>query len=230
MVEFNPIWYKNFIQKTNEKNLLVDKISGLLEGKPHKSCLEIGLGLSPYFANRLSKLFKRYLIIEKELYKEKLPKGVNLIRDDWEKVNLNEKFDVIVASHVVYYFKNPKKSFKKMIDCLNKNGRIFFVVNGDTSDYGPLKISFAKMINAKYHFTYNNLKEILKGYNYKEYTLPSVIQFDSYKSLFNTLRLSFDTYPKEYEQNKNKVIKYFKNNVKGNKFIIDQKIFEISKN
>ena len=229
MVQFNPIWYKNFIQHTNEKNLLVDKIGNLLEGKPKNSCLEIGLGLSPYFANRLSKLFKRYIIIEKELYKEKLPKGVKLIQNNWEKINLNEKFDVIIASHVMYYFKNPQKSFEKMISHLNKKGRVYLVVNGDMSDYGPLKLNFAKMIKTKYYFTYDKVKKIFKNCDYKEYTLPSVMNFKSYESLFNTLRLSFDTYPNEYEKMKDKIIEYFKNNVKGDKFIIDQKIFEITK-
>ena len=73
MVEFNPNWYKKFIEKSNEKNLLVNKVLELLEGKPKNSCLEIGLGISPYFAKELSKLFNRYVIIEREVFNGEIP-------------------------------------------------------------------------------------------------------------------------------------------------------------
>jgi len=229
MVKFNVNWYKQFIEKTNEKDLLVMKILGLLEGKPKNSCVEIGLGISPYFAEKLARLFKRYTIIEKRLFKKKMPKKVKLIPKDWEKIELKEKFDVIIASHVIYYFKNKKEAVKKMFDSLSNGGRIFFVVNGKSSDYGPLKLAFGKMVNAKYRFTYDELLKMLKNKKFKEYTLPSTMKFSSYEDLFKTLKLSFDSYPKEYEKSKNKIIDYFKENLKGKRFIIDQKIIEVVK-
>jgi len=227
-VEFNIDWYKNFIENTNEKNLLVKKISDLLEGKPVNSCLEIGLGISPYFAEGLAKTFNRYLIIEKRKFKGNIPKGVEVINADWGKIGLKESFDVIIASHVIYYFEDKKKAIKKMLRSLNKKGRIFFVVNGKSSDYGPLKSAFGEMVGVKYRFTYDDLIKLLSRRKFREYTLPSVIKFDSCEKLFETLRLSFDSYPDEYERMKDMVIKYFKENLRGNKFIIDQKIIEVS--
>ncbi len=229
MVEFNIEWYRKFIESTNEKNLLVEKIADLLKGKPNKSCLEIGLGISPYFAQRLSKIFNRYIIVERRLIKEKLPKDVEMINEDWEQTKLKEKFDVIIASHILYYFKNKERMLNKMFEHLNEGGRIIFVVNGKSSDYGPLKLDFAKMINSEYKFTYDELLELLKDKKFKEYTLPSVIKFDSYDDLFETLRLSFDAYPSEYERARYNMIKHLKENIKGNKFIIDQKIIEVLK-
>ena len=227
MVEFNPNWYQKFIEKSNEKNLLVNKVSELLDGKPKNSCLEIGLGISPYFAKELSKLFSRYVIIEREIFNGEIPKNVELIQTDWEDKKIDEKFDVIVASHVIYYFRNKKKALEKMLASLNKDGRIFFIVNGSTADYGPLKLAFSKMLDIKYEFTYDELKRLLQGKNFKEYTLPSVINFKDYEELHEILKLSFDTHPKEYEQLKPKVIEYFKKNVRGKKFVIDQKVFEV---
>ena len=229
MVEFVINWYKKFIESTNEKDLLVKKVLDLLEGKLKNSCLEIGLGISPYFARELSKIFRRYAIVEKRLVKEKLPEGIELIQGDWEKVKLKEKFDVIIASHVVYYFKNRKEAIEKMLNSLNSGGRVFIIVNGKSSDYGPLKFAFAKMVNSEYEFTYDNLLKILEGKKIREYTFPSVINFNSYEELFEILRLSFDLYPKEYEKLKDKIISYFKENIKGNQFIIDQKIIEVTK-
>ena len=114
MVDFVVNWYKKFIESTNEKNLLVNKISDLLEGKAKNSCLEIGLGISPHFAEILSKKFNKYLIVEKRLVKNQLPEGVDLIQGDWEEIDLKEKFDIIIASHVVYYFKDKKVAIEKM--------------------------------------------------------------------------------------------------------------------
>ena len=227
MVNFNPEWYEKLLEGTNEKEVLVSKIASFLEGKPHDSCLEIGLGVSPYFAQKLSKYFKRYVIVEKRLINEKLPEEVKLINEDWEELDLDQKFDVIIASHVIYYFNDKKKAFEKMISHLKDGGRVFFVVNGKESDYGPLKLAFSNLINKEYKFTYDELKEILEGKDVREYTLSSAVTFSSYEDLFEVLRISFYAYPKEYEELKDEMIKYFRENVKGNSFIIDQKIIEV---
>lgn len=229
MVEFNKSWYERLISQTNEKEILVSRIADLIRFKPCESCLEIGLGLSPYFAERLSQNFKRYLIVEKEIIKAPLPEGVEVINFNWEDLQIEEKFDVIIASHVIYYFNDKKKAIEKMLNRLNGGGRIVFVVNGKSADYGPLKRAFSEMIGEKYQFTYDELLDILEGKSIKEYTSPSKINFNSYEELFETLRLSFDAYPSEYEKNKDKIIEYLRRNVRRENFIVDQKIIEVLK-
>lgn len=229
MVDFHKDWYNNLITHSNEKHLLVEKISDLLKGKTHESCLEIGLGTSAYFAERLNEFFKEYWIVEKNKFDQPLPSNVKLVRDDFEEFTPTQKFDVILASHVVYYFKDLPKSIRKIVDSLKENGRAYFVVNGKESDYGPIKDAFATFIKKPYHFTYDILKSELKNYQVKEYTAQASVSFNSYEDLYETLRLSFDLYPKEYEENKQKVIGWLKANVRGDKFFIDQKIIEVSK-
>lgn len=226
MVEFHKGWYKRLISKTNEKDVLVQRISDLIKNKLHDSCLEIGLGLSPYFAKNLSSNFKEYMIIEKEKTKVPLPNGAKLINSDWENFKTNQKFDVIIASHVIYYFKDKKSAIDKMFKHLAPNGRIIFVVNGKSADYGPLKLAFSEIIGEEYKFTYDKLLDLIKERKIKEYTSPSKINFDSYEELFETLKLSFDAYPKEYQSIKQKMIGYLENNVRKGQFIIDQKIIE----
>jgi len=229
MVEFVVKWYERLLSKTNEKEILVNKMASLLEGKPHESCLEIGLGTSPYFASNLSKYFKKYTIVEKRITDLNLPKKIRLINEDWEKIEIKEKFDVIIASHVIYYFKNKKKAAEKIFTLLNTGGRAYFGVNGKESDYGLLKYAFSNLINKEYIFTYDELMNLIKGKKFREYTIPSSIYFSSYEDLFETLRISFDHYPKEYENLKNEMINYFKEHIKGNSFIVDQKIIEVYK-
>ena len=226
VVEFHKDWYQNLVSHSNEKELLVAKIGDLVQGKPHRSCLEIGLGLSPYFAQRLTPLFQNYVIVERRGYGGKLPQGVRLLDSDWETAELSEKFDVIIASHVVYYFRDPKTAVDKMFAHLQDDGRVFFVVNGKESDYGPLKIAFSQMVDTHYVFTYDRLSELLKNRRVREYTAQSSISFDSIGELCDVLRISFDAFPQEYQTNKNKVLDYLRENIKGNKFFIDQKIIE----
>jgi methylase of polypeptide subunit release factors len=228
MVDFHKDWYNNLISHSNEKHLLVEKISDLLQGKTHENCLEIGLGTSAYFAERLSGLFEEYWVVEKNKFNHPVPSNVKLIEGDFEDVVLGKKFDVILASHVVYYFKDLPKTVQKIVDSLKENGRAYFVVNGKESDYGPIKDVFAIFINEPYAFTYDILKAALRSYQVKEYTTQASLSFNSYEDLYETLRLSFDLYPTEYEQQRQKVIDWLKQNVKGEKFFIDQKIIKVS--
>ncbi len=227
-IEFNLDWYKKFIRATNEKNILASKISELI-GNKEETCLEIGLGISPSFAKKLSKKFNKYIIVEKRIIKENMPKEMQLINADWEEVKIEEKFDIIIASHVIYYFKNKKNAVEKIINSLKQKGRAYFVVNGKSADYGPLKLFFSRLINTKYEFTYDKLIVLLKNRRIREYTVPSDISFLSYEDLFETMKLSFDTYPEEYEKFKKEILIYFKNNIRDNRFIIDQKIIEVQK-
>ena len=228
-VQFYDEWYKNLINHSNEKFLLVEKISDLLQGKAHESCLEIGLGTSAFFAENLSENFSSYTIIEKESFSGDLPVSVKYIKADFVVCDFNEKYDVIIASHVVYYFDNLEKTVDKMLSILKEGGRIYFVVNGPDSDYGPLKNAFASMINKPYTFTYNILKNSLQTYKTREYTTQASLHFSDHGDLYNALRLSFDLFPVEYTAQKEKVIEWLKLNIQGEKFFIDQKIFEVTK-
>ncbi len=229
MVEFYEDWYKNLINHSNEKDLLVNKIKDLLKGKVDDSCLEIGLGVYAYFAENLSSLFNKYLIVEKRAVEATLPRGVHLINGDWESTKIEEKFDVILASHVIYYFKDTKAAVEKMFDSLKEGGRVYFVVNGRESDYGPIKLAFAEMISVPYVFTYDTLHKILEGRKVREYTTQASLSFVDYDELYDVLKLSFDMYPEEYKANKDNVIQWLEQNIKGDKFFIDQKIIEVTK-
>lgn len=229
MVDFYKDWYENLVAHSNEKGLLVEKISDLLKGKTHENCLEIGLGTSAYFSERLSGFFQEYWIIEKNEFNEPLKSNVKFIRADFEEFPFDRQFDVILASHVVYYFRDLPQTVKKIVDLLKIGGHAYFVVNGKESDYGPIKNAFAEFIDKPYTFTYDILKAELKGSKVREYTTQASLSFSSYEDLYSALKLSFDLYPTEYEANKEKMVDWLKSNVRGDKFFIDQKIIEVIK-
>ena len=229
MVDFYKDWYDNLIAHSNEKGLLVEKMSDLLQGKTHHNCLEIGLGTSAYFSERLQDFFAEYTIIEKEDFGGMLPEKVQFIKGDIEVESFDKTFDVIIASHVVYYFKDLTKTCQKIHELLSEGGRAYFVVNGKESDYGPIKDAFANIINEPYTFTYDRLKICLADFKTREYTTQASLSFKSPEDLYEAMRLSFDLYPKEYEENKEKVVEWLSKNIVGDTFFIDQKIIEVIK-
>jgi len=227
-VTFIEDWYDRLVARTNEKTVLPDAIRSLLSG-PKKTCLEIGLGTTPFFANQLSALFDSYTILEKQTEAKELPENSTIVKGDWEHFESGQTYDVILASHVIYYFADKKAAIEKMIEALSPGGQLFIVVNGKDGDYGPLKSTFSDMVNHPYTFTYDVLVRILEGRVYGEYSFPTTIPFSSGEDLFETLRLSFDQYPEEYEELKDQLVDYFDANVKDGTFTINQKIFVVTK-
>ncbi len=228
-VEFIPSWYDRLVSRTNEKAILPEAIRQFAKQHDAQSCLEIGLGTSPFFANRLKDLFPRYLIVEKQTEAMALPSGAEIVKDDWEHFVTDEKFDVIIASHVIYYFQDKQAGVNKIIDHLTLTGSAFIVVNGKDGDYGPLKNAFSTIVGHPYSFTYDQLKKILEGNTYTEHSVASTVAFSSPEDLFETLRLSFDQYPEEYELHKQEILAYFQSSLKDGIFTINQKVFEVTK-
>jgi len=230
MVQFNPALFDSFIEKSNEKEVLVKGIKNLI-GEKKESCLEIGPGDFAFFYNSLSSLFSRYVVVEKESFSSFFPDNVFFIKSDWEDVELSEKFDVIIASHVFYYFNDKRGSLKKIISHLKEGGKAFIVVNGTGSDYGSFKKMFSNVSGKEYASTYEEVKKVLQGLgvDFSEHSLHSELYFSSYEELFNLLKLFFESCPFEYEKAKKEILAFFKENLTNGKFEFEQKIFEIKK-
>ena len=168
MVEFNAQWYRRLVSKADEKAVLVSKIADIIGNGPYDACLEIGLGISPYFASVLSNKFRNYTILENRLVEVEMPPNVSLINANWELADIKMIPNVIIASHVLYYFDNKQAAVDKMFDSLADNGRVFFVVNGKDADYGPIKAAFSNELGIEYHFTYDELIGLLGKRKYIE--------------------------------------------------------------
>lgn len=156
---FNEIWYDKFVKSGNEKDNIVMELGKLFEDVSNLSCLEIGIGTKPFLANKLGGKFNKYTILEKENYSNyNLPSNIYFINSDWEEFESTEKFDIIIASHVVYYFDDKKSAIEKMISYLKPHGKLIIIINGKGFDYGLAKLKFSKLINKQYKFTYDEIK------------------------------------------------------------------------
>ena len=228
-VVFHSDWYDTLISKTNEKDVLRDQFQNIVKEQKLQSCLEIGLGTSPHFSEGIAPLVSRYVILEKEEFTGALPDKVTYIQEDWEKAELTETFDCIIASHVIYYFHDKARAVQKIIHSLTDKGTAIFVVNGRDGDYGPLKEFFADLIGEDVVFTYDEVHVLLKDYELKEISIPTTITFTDYDELYETLKLSFDKYPTEYLEHKTAVVRYLSESIRSGTFTINQKLLVVEK-
>jgi len=232
-VTFNPTWYARFVAKSNEKHVLPNVCKCIIEriiGDKQASCLEIGLGTTPHFVTTLADHFDRYIVIEKENVLATLPPHVVMITEDWENLSVKETFDVIIASHVVYYFKHKQQAIQKIFKTLKPGGVVLFIVNAKEGDYGLVKSKFAQLTNQEHMFTYDWLKNILADRINEEISVPAKIIFEHPRELFETLRLSFDHQPDLYQAHKHDLLVLFEKLFgKRQQFLLHQKIFVCSR-
>ena len=221
-LKFVPDWYEQLIENGNEKVELAHFIKDHLLENDTRKLLEIGMGTQPIFSKILADHVDKYTIIEKESsLNVRLPSGVTMVQQDFEEVFIESTFDLIILSHVIYYFSDFGKAVKKAMNLLSQNGKAVFVVNGIENDYGRLKQAFANISGTKFVFTYERLQKALQEQEleFEEYTIQTSIRFDSYQTLYERLRLFFDLFPKEYSQNKHEVINWLKINIEASEFL-----------
>ncbi|NIG55586.1 methyltransferase [Chitinophaga sp. Cy-1792] len=226
---FNHQWFNNFLDQSDEKPVIIDAIRKILGRSPRQACLEIGAGTQPVFSLAFLEQFQQYTIVENDNIKLKLPTGVELLRQDWEQVQLSGQYDVIIASHVCYYFKDQRKAIRKMYDALSDDGMVIVVVNGQEGDYGALKQFFYQLINKTYEPTANRLSNAVADMQPITFTVPASIHYHDYTSLFNSLALFFDQYPDEYRRHQQEIIAWLSENLRHKPFRIYQKIMVICK-
>lgn len=227
-MKFYPDWYENILKNSNEKTLLAEKIALLTKQYHPKKALEVGMGTAPIFSQKLSPLVDEYWIVEREPLKVKLPEKVNYIHANFEEAFFDQNFDLILLSHVVYYFTDLNQALQKIYQMLSPNGKAYFVVNGKEKDYGRIKQAFAEISDRSFEFTYDILMKNLKGYSVVEHSIDVAVKYADYENLYESLRLFFDLFPIEYQNHRNEIVDWLRNNIEGN-FIMNQKILEVTR-
>ena len=140
----------------------------------------------------------------------------------------NQKYDIIILSHVIEHFKEPKEILLKIKSMLNENGFIYIEVpNSPLKNQCPYE-TFIKYLTSPHtvNFNIDNLKTFIENggfkiikYQYYDYNVNknneklkiSLLEggFPSFDNLFNFLLIALKTiiYPKSvfinYDDNKN---------------------------
>ncbi|SHL35066.1 Methyltransferase domain-containing protein [Chitinophaga jiangningensis] len=226
---FNQQYFNEFTRQSDEKTIIINSIRKLIAHEKPQSCLEIGMGTTPVFHQQLGPYFQHYTVVEKNTDGVPLPAEVQVITCSWEEAQLSRQYDLIIASHVFYYFQHKQEAIDKMLSCLTENGMLIIVVNGQEEDYGPLKEYFYQNIQRDYQPTYPQVMRALAGKNHLTFSVPAAIHYPDHETLYHSLSLFFDQYPTPYRLHQHNIITYLRQTLGQRPFKLYQKIILHSK-
>jgi len=122
-----------FYVETNEKNILTKKLTQLLEGKHVSKALDVGPGpgliTEPVYQRCQELTLIEPLAEYVPVLQEKFP-SATILTQSFLDFSTNEKFDIILCSHVLYYFNNStlKIALDKLINLLSTSGILIIIL------------------------------------------------------------------------------------------------------
>jgi len=202
-----------FLKKTDEKHVLMRFIKDNIKPQRGMSFLDIGGG-DGTLALFVAKETKRAVVIEpNKQFFEKLKRFENIkaINAKWEKVNLKDKFDFILAAYVVTYFPSEKRRglLKKMYDYLQPGGKLLILsVDSEKGSWREIHTYFYNLIGHKHQSSDEKLKKLLKPYEVRSKVIKTHVSAKNEAEMLEMLVFDFKKYPKEFKRYK-KDLEYF---------------------
>ncbi len=173
----------------------------LLKGQQKEAFLDIGPGPAT-ITDRLSKFFKSTSVVEPNrafapLYTSK---GFIYYHDNFQKVNIDRNYDLILCSHVLYHV--PQEEWrlflKKMVQMIGLDGKAVITMNTPTGKFHGLCDS----INPDYRHS-RKVESVLQDLQISYDLIPiqscfTVQNYDDFRALIRLFALEDCFYPHEY--------------------------------
>lgn len=172
--------YKNF--EKHFRNIFKKRI-GMIHRftKKHGKVLEIGCSNGTMLDIFKEFGWETWGVEPSENIEYALDKGHKVFQTTFEKLNLQEKFDLIVLNHTLEHLKNPVEVLKKAYVLLEKGGIIYVdVPNFESLLSSLLDANWPYLLPKEhdYQFTQNSLKKIFEKAGFK------VIHFETRSGIF----------------------------------------------
>lgn len=142
--------FQSFLKRTNEKEKFIDNIRNLINLKSIKSILSVGVGdgsLDLKFKNLFPNIETYDVIEPMDFHYRNLHNKFNRVyKTTIENFDFNRKYDMILLSHVVYYFDDLKL---ELIRLLNNCKTIILYIQSEKT--------FTYCLQKKYDSTFHSL-------------------------------------------------------------------------
>jgi len=144
--------WEKYIQYTNEKKLILDKILQIAKPKREWSFLDVGAGTGE-ITIPLSQLIGKTTIVEesKQQIEKLLRKNrfLDVYNKKFEYVILARNFNLVLMSLVLMHIEDWKKTIEKLLACTKPEGYMFIVHHRESGDLRDLLSTFRPMINGR---------------------------------------------------------------------------------
>lgn len=226
----NPIIYKNknqsfqnYLNWSNEKDVVLKTLKEIIPQNSN-NLLDIGTG-NGTLCSGLEGMFASITAVEPsknsidELRKKCSSKKYHIIHDDFDNLDIKEKFDVILLSHSIRFLQNPEKQIMKIQQLLNKEGIIIIVANAVDRDFSEFYQTFKKEIvnNPKDDFYFNYEKMLMNnGFKVKVIKVNATLNIPTIDDAISLLDFFYDTDISSISSDTKNRIRYYLNKKYGN--------------
>ena len=167
--KYDKLWVQKYSLKPT-RNYILKSLSDI---KTNDTINVLDLGCGPgQLINEISEKFQNLEITgidfsEKmlEVSKSRNPKAQHIKLDAEELDKLKGKFNIIICTHSLPYYKEPEKIMKELCRLLKDNGRIFMGFASGKSFYDKLILSFVKLTTGPANYPSDiKFKELTSSY------------------------------------------------------------------
>ena len=220
------------MENTHEKEKIASFVKSAISIRPTDNVLDVGSSYGDLvrLIQPNTKNITMVDILDQEI------KDANYIKQRFEECNLNQQYDLVIASHVWGHFahsQTSRRALEKVIRHTKNGGKIIITHNTNTGFFGYLgeyvkSLMPQSEINqfdeklTKPYLDEAILKPVLAGY------FNSVLTTETFEELANMCRVFFVNDEKIYEKNRKAIHCFLSGNLYSPELMIEQKmtIFE----
>lgn len=219
--------FHKFKQVTKEEFFIAEEIRKNVDIKDTDTILDIGCAdgnLSKSLTQNTSNI--TFLDVDEFNFSPQ----EKFIRSSFEEVELGEKFDIVLSSHVWgHFYRNNTFDFcfKKALGLLKENGKLIIVHNSNKDFTGKL-IEFSKTLFDQIEFDVF-LDEFLDGIEYKESYFDVDLKAGTFKELAELVQVLLVVPDDIYYSKIEEMTKFLEVNLEEPEFPINQRLLVIEK-
>ena len=141
-----------YLQYSNEKQLILDKILQIVKPKREWSFLDVGAGTGEITIPISQLVGKTTIVEESKSQVDKLLKKnsfLDIYNKKFEYVILARQFNLVLMSLVLMHIEDWKKTIEKLLACTKPEGYMFIVHHKESGDLRDFLSTFRSMINGR---------------------------------------------------------------------------------
>src|SRR3989344_6208207 len=157
--------WEKYLQYSNEKQLILDKILQIVKPKREWSFLDVGAGTGEITIPISQLVGKTTIVEESKSQVDKLLKKnsfLDIYNKKFEYVILARQFNLVLMSLVLMHIEDWKKTIEKLLACTKPEGYMFIVHHMESGDLRELLSTFMPSINGREEEKRGSIEDIVQ--------------------------------------------------------------------
>jgi len=168
--KYDRLWVQKY-SLTPTRNCIVNAVSESHDSNDSIKVLDLGCGPGELIKDLTDKFaslditgidFSEKML---EISMSRNPHARHIKIDASDLYELKDKFDVIICTHSLPYYKEPKKVMKELSRLLNDDGRLFMGFASGNDFYDKFILGFVKLTTGPaYYPSHEDFKQLTRNY------------------------------------------------------------------